>query len=1373
MLSLGTGTAERSESLRQVFVKVYLRTLAALLACTMLCSAWARAQLVAERPNALTDVVLPATSSRLNRTVGIPVADTASPWGAAMLAKDSYGSGYLQFGPYLEPRQLHPGKNYQAAFRLKVASTPSTAVLLTVDVHDTVAGVLVSRDLRRTDFTAPDTYQDVVLAFATPDPVQGQLELRVFVQGVTWVYLAESRLRTQAPQPADDYPLVVTTTQPTFRWRPMVADGYRLRIHAVPLTRPDVYTAPPTHDSGLITGTEYTVPAGFLQPEGHSRTAGLYHCFLHAISLSGGQERTIGAPYVSQVMVLPQGEDCVLWIVPYYMPTHEFWGSDGNHVIEDVQDYEIDQIHQPVLDVYLPNDPDYRYSFSDVSVLRRHFQLFPGDFATCRGYVQSGHIELAGFYVQPDGHIPGGEAFVRQGLYAQRYFEEHFNTRATVAMNVDSFGHTLQLPQLLARADYKYLLFKRPDTNYSGVDAHWEAPDGSRVFAHATKGSDWGDWYTWASWIGQFNDPMHFDAAVQNMYHYGMGLPDPNRTGFHVLAPHGGDYRPPKRYLTQLRNYWNALGLPLKVRLARVSDFYRAVEADPRAANLPAVMGETHVENSWRGWVAARPRSKRENRACEMLLMEAEKWSAVADWLGLGAPVETLDEAWRTVLRFQEHDQLPGSVPDRVADQAFDAYRLVTRQVTEIRNSAQRFIAERVHTGAVAGETEATHALLVFNPLSWERTELVTLPLSEAGVLPPFKITDAYGGEVPYQLFAAGTMADPNAPTVLVFVATVPPLGYSTYVVTAGAVPTFNPHETSDAGSMLGSDRYTARLDARGNLTSLTDLENTGRAVLKPGRLGNELFMLYERQPDVYARGDWGASVRLAGSTGADGPDGAYESTAITVYRGPVLERAVVEGNLVDTRLSLRAYHVRREVRFVQGMRRIDFDTWAFLDPDGTYYAIFADPAEPMNWGDEYPGDLVVSFPLHGTHNAVTCEVAYGFIQRNDNTTASVTALRNSMAVQNWLAYDFAGDGSYGTGLLNRGIPDQFYYRGDLRMVLLYSAGKHYHQGGGGNPGTGSTFNVPKALEPGAHLLHYALLPYRGDWKSAKVYREGWNRNNPLTVQRVPLHEGVLPARHGFVASTQRLNLTVLRRTQQGYEARLAESEGRVGNEALMFHLPQGLTLAEAHATNFLGDVEQPLSVTDSAMSLSPRTQEIVTVSFTVDGVQTIVEPQPPSPTPTPRVEVVHRWDFDSAGNFEGWWSNWVNVEQESVQNGALSGVAYTNDPYGYSPQLNLKPLASHEVRVRMRTPDEAGAVQCYWQDGSNHYFQQIALAADDGWHVYRFQVGRRADWMQRPSIRSIRVDPRSKPGPFDIDYIEIVDIDPPPPPASNILQVW
>jgi alpha-mannosidase len=115
-------------------------------------------------------------------------------------------------------------------------------------------------------------------------------------------------------------------------------------------------------------------------------------------------------------------------------------------------------------------------------------ELDPPLFCRIQGLVKKGrwHI-MGGWYLQPDCNIPGGESFVRQILLGKTYFLEKFGVEPRTAVNLDPFGHSRGLVQILAKSGYHSYLFCRPDPKSCPLpqaDFVWLGYDGSAIPAH-------------------------------------------------------------------------------------------------------------------------------------------------------------------------------------------------------------------------------------------------------------------------------------------------------------------------------------------------------------------------------------------------------------------------------------------------------------------------------------------------------------------------------------------------------------------------------------------------------------------------------------------------------------------------------------------------------------------------------------------------------------------------------------------------------------------------------------------------------------------------------------------------------------------------
>jgi alpha-mannosidase len=112
----------------------------------------------------------------------------------------------------------------------------------------------------------------------------------------------------------------------------------------------------------------------------------------------------------------------------------------------------------------------------------------PALFKRIQKLVRTGkwHV-MGGWYLQPDCNMPTGESFVRQILLGKRYFREKFGVEPKTAVNLDPFGHSRGLVQILAKSGYAAYLCCRPSDPWCPLPSDefvWVGYDGSEVLAN-------------------------------------------------------------------------------------------------------------------------------------------------------------------------------------------------------------------------------------------------------------------------------------------------------------------------------------------------------------------------------------------------------------------------------------------------------------------------------------------------------------------------------------------------------------------------------------------------------------------------------------------------------------------------------------------------------------------------------------------------------------------------------------------------------------------------------------------------------------------------------------------------------------------------
>ena len=88
----------------------------------------------------------------------------------------------------------------------------------------------------------------------------------------------------------------------------------------------------------------------------------------------------------------------------------------------------------------------------------------PALFARIPKLVKEGKWNIiGGWYLQPDCVMTSGESLLSQIAMGRKYFKEKFGVEPKIAMNVDSFGHTRGLVQILNKTGFEAYLSKRPE----------------------------------------------------------------------------------------------------------------------------------------------------------------------------------------------------------------------------------------------------------------------------------------------------------------------------------------------------------------------------------------------------------------------------------------------------------------------------------------------------------------------------------------------------------------------------------------------------------------------------------------------------------------------------------------------------------------------------------------------------------------------------------------------------------------------------------------------------------------------------------------------------------------------------------------------
>lgn len=402
-------------------------------------------------------------------------------------------------------------------------------------------------------------------------------------------------------------------------------------------------------------------------------------------------------------------------------------------------------------------DRDYRYFMLDgqTALLDDYCSMRPGREAEIRRLVRRGRLLIGPWHVLMDEFLVSPESIIRNLLLGE-CTARRFGGKMPVGYIPDQFGHIGQMPQILLGFGIDTACLWR-GVGDEPCEFLWEAPDGSRVFtANLREG------YMNAAWLPA-DDPEAFVREVAGDARD--ALKDHAASG-HLLLMQGFDHMEA------------VPGTSAAVRYARgrldgdilvhstLPAYLAAAQASLKEKNItpPTVRGElrsSRRSNLLPGAHSSRMWIKQRNFRCETLL---EKWGEpLSAWEAIvramqGAKAREdrsgiIRQAWRLLLDCHPHDSICGASIDQVHREMETRFDQVEQIAGELVQQGLEFLSARMNTleGARPGEGKAmpTDTLVVFNPMSSPRRDMVTVPV----LLPAegsFEIVDQGGTVFPH-----------------------------------------------------------------------------------------------------------------------------------------------------------------------------------------------------------------------------------------------------------------------------------------------------------------------------------------------------------------------------------------------------------------------------------------------------------------------------------------------------------------------------------------------------------------------------------------------------------------------------------------------
>ena len=818
----------------------------------------------------------------------------------------------------------------------------------------------------------------------------------------------------------------------------------------------------------------------------------------------------------------------------------------------------------------LEKSPDFKFSEEDVFVLREFLRRYPEQEETVRDLLRKNILECGGFYIGPSELLLGGEGLVRNLYFGKRWLRERFGLNTDFVWNVDEPGHTLQMPQILAKAGIKnFVIWKvlvRPENNlnvsgYVGPAVfRWAGPDGSHVMVvHCPQSYGAGDRLRTENYRVAEEGLLSF--VQQEIAQLKKWLLPPV-----LFMADGSDCTIPDERVGIHARTWNARHDVPKVKLASVDEYFQAFESELRRGNgkIQTVAGE--IPSWWDGTQSVENDAFMLTRHTEHLVTAAEKVSAINSVFvpGYDYPRPAINSVWQGKLLVHEHNWggHNGIISDAVKlARARDSYRVAN----EVLSGSLDVLISHIRC------RNKGIPLVVFNDLSWSRTDVVDYVLSvdKTGTR-GLRLLDAKDREFPVQVNVQATHADGSiARAQVTFEVSVPPLGYATYYLVAGKNQVANPLRATPTS--LENRFYRMSLDRHsGGITSIFD-KSTGREILNTGKYqANELIALENLGVDEaeeftdrwWRMGDKPASITVRES-------------------GPVRATIQVKGSILN---STRV----QEISLYRSLPRIDLKT-------------------TLVWDGRKEIQVNTTFPFSIDRAKLTYEVPFGSVQYGNESPQAMACHPSVRATNNWV--DFSNE-QMGVTLATEVTPfdvkdrldprfhDARTLKGELEpnRFSLYQRGRYrsFDRIALQDPMLLKTDFVIQPIllrsvfscgdrdlyftQPGPHAYRFALQTHRGSLVPHEAVRLGWAHNSPLLVRRGQTTTGDLPDQQSFLdVSAPNVVVTILKKAEdgRGLVLRCYETDGL--DTPVTIRFPKGLL--SATSTDILEEDQETIPV--------------------------------------------------------------------------------------------------------------------------------------------------------------------------------------------------
>ena len=382
----------------------------------------------------------------------------------------------------------------------------------------------------------------------------------------------------------------------------------------------------------------------------------------------------------------------------------------------------------------LQNYDEFIFSLGDVWVYEILEKYCPQDLEIINKYIANSRWHIpGGWYVQPDCNLISESSFKKHIELGKSFFRRTFSVEVNVGFNVDSFGHSASIPDILVEAGYDSYVMMRPMQHEMALPEPlfiWEGNGGGEVM-------------TWRI-------PRSYNAESPEVLKQNIlsalevaKIDVPHVMCFYGIGNHGGG---PTRELIEWILENQEFSKDVKLKFSSPRQFFDAVK--PWKTLLPRVSGELQMHAI--GCYSVVGEIKKKLQDAELAIEEAQTaYNALGEQKNIDSINDCFEKNWKRILFNQFHDILGGT---SIQEACLDTVNELSGVIVEGEDITSTLCIQNL----MDSEEHPLQRLKVFRFGNYDYNSLVYHEpwLHPRGFEQSFKGTllDALGSSIDYQL---------------------------------------------------------------------------------------------------------------------------------------------------------------------------------------------------------------------------------------------------------------------------------------------------------------------------------------------------------------------------------------------------------------------------------------------------------------------------------------------------------------------------------------------------------------------------------------------------------------------------------------------